>query len=429
MKEEKGISLALEFLLLKAGYLLAVVAALLLWGDPNLGQFSRVRQRWPREGGPTFGSHLATWDAAHYLYLSEVGYKAGVPSCAFYPLWPLAVRLSSALTGGSHLIAGLVLANVFSLVGFVLFFHMAVERFGRPTAKLSVLCLLAYPGSLFYQFIYSEGLFLLLVMLLWLALEHKRYGVAAAAAFLLPISRAVGLFCVLPILWDLMRREQPGWMIKLIGKRGWAKRDRARAEPSRVPAKTEDAYHDLSKAQPAGPQTSGARQREGRHLCGWGLLSAPVLGWGCYLALMWHWTGNPFEGFEAQKYWRVHSIWNLVNVPKFVIGLLSPSAWHEFNGSLLDRCVFILLLYCLPLIWRLDKGLFVWAWVLGVVPAMSGTFTSFTRFASCAFPMFIALGVFLGRPERRWLRMMTIVVFAVLHVVLLWRFVNFRWAG
>jgi len=146
---------------------------------------------------------------------------------------------------------------------------------------------------------------------------------------------------------------------------------------------------------------------------------------------MGHWTGNPFEGFEAQKHWRVHSISNLWDAPKFIVGLFTPTQWHEFRGSLLDRCVFMLLLYCLPVIWKLDRsrGLMVWTYVLGIVPAMSGTFTSYTRFASCAFPMFIALGVFLAPPERRYLRWATVLVFATLQVVLLWRFVNFRWAG
>lgn len=86
------------------------------------------------------------------------------------------------------------------------------------------------------------------------------------------------------------------------------------------------------------------------------LLLAPLLGWTAYLGLMWHWTGNPFEGFEAQKYWAVHSIRNLIDVPKFVVGLFSPTEWHAFRGSVLDRAVFVLLLYCLPVLWRLDKG-------------------------------------------------------------------------
>ena len=86
---------------------------------------------------------------------------------------------------------------------------------------------------------------------------------------------------------------------------------------------------------------------------------------------------------------------------------------------------------------------------------MSGTFTSYTRFASCAFPVFIALAAFFaaergGRKTeltpatetappaplvaRPWslvlgLKWALLAVFAALHIVLVWRFVNFRWAG
>ena len=125
----------------------------------------------------------------------------------------------------------------------------------------------------------------------------------------------------------------------------------------------------------------------------------------------------------------VQSVPNLWNLPKFVIGFCSPTEWHAFRGSWLDRCMFVVLLYTLPVLWRLDKGLLVWAYVLGILPAMSGTFTSFTRFASCAFPMFIALGVVLSRREWRGLRYALLGVFVVLPLVFVWRFVNFRWAG
>jgi hypothetical protein len=43
--------------------------------------------------------------------------------------------------------------------------------------------------------------------------------------------------------------------------------------------------------------------------------------------------------------------------------------------------------------------------------------------------MFIALGVVLSRREWRWWRYGLLVVFMVLHVTLVWRYVNFRWAG
>jgi hypothetical protein len=59
---------------------------------------------------------------------------------------------------------------------------------------------------------------------------------------------------------------------------------------------------------------------------------------------------------------------------------------------------------CLPVLRRLDRGLIIWMYVLGILPAMSGTVSSFTRYASCAFPIFIALGVGLSEAKWRWVR-------------------------
>jgi hypothetical protein len=164
-------------------------------------------------------------------------------------------------------------------------------------------------------------------------------------------------------------------------------------------------------------------------LRGWWVVLAPFCGWLFYLLLMSFWTGNPFEGFSAQKYWGVHSVSNLWNLPKFVLQWFTPSTWHDFSGSLLDRCVFTLLVCCLPLICALDKKFIAWVYVLGILPAMSGMFTSYTRFASVVFPIFIALGVSFSPPSRLSLRYGLLATFATFHVILLWRYVNFQWAG
>lgn len=215
------LSTSLALTLLKAAYLAAVTGALFFWADMDVARFFGVGRRWPRDAGPVFASHFATWDAAHYLYLSEVGYGKNVPSCAFYPLWPLMMRWSSHLTGGSHVVAGMVLANVFSLAGLVVFVEQVRDRWGWPAAKLSVALLLVFPGALFFQFIYTEGLFFLLVMLLWVALDRRRYGLACVSAFLLPLTRAVGLFCVFPIVWHLLTQAPPGWLRRAADRWPW----------------------------------------------------------------------------------------------------------------------------------------------------------------------------------------------------------------
>jgi hypothetical protein len=400
----------------KGVYLAVLPGSLWFWNGFDREKFYAVNARWPREGGPVFASHFGTWDAAHYLLLSEVGYGKGAPSCAFFPLWPLLVRGVAPLLGGSHVLAGLVLANAFSLVAWVLFHRLVARRWGESTANLGLIFLVAFPGALFFQFNYTESLFLLLVMVLWLGLEQRRYRLACATAFLLPITRPVGLFCLLPLLWHLLTKEPPEWIILWLRKLGLEgdreirqRRERnieeLQVEPvgasrgAGVPPATVVVAQAsrLRNGQCAATETVAATiasgtlapltQPEAHHLRAWWLVLAPLVGWACYLALMWRWTGNPFEGFKAQTYWGVHSISNLWNVPKIVVAFFTPIEWHTFRGSVLDRCVFMLLLYCLPVIWKLDKGFFIWAWVLGVMPAMSGTFTSFTRFASCAFPM------------------------------------------
>ncbi len=415
--------LGLWIVVLKVVYLGALCWSVRQWPAMDREAFFGVETRWPRGGDPVFASHWATWDAAHYLYLSELGYRPGVPSCAFYPLWPLLVRIVAPVMAGSHVVTGLVLANGLSLAAWLLFYRIVRCRWGESAAAWSLVFLIAFPGALFFQFNYSESLFLLLVLLLWWGLERGRHGWACLAAGLLPLARGVGIFVVLPIAWYVLKPGVP-WLKARVAQASWLAVETWRA----VLLCDRARCSGLGGVASSGGAILAAfplRVVAGR---AW-LMVLPLLGWAAYLALMGTWTGNPFEGFVAQRQWGVHAIGNLWNVPKFILGFFTPTEWHTFRGSLLDRCVFVLLLYCLPLLWRLDKGLLVWAYSLGVLPAMSGTFTSFTRFASCAFPMFIALGVFLGRPERRFLSRATVVIFATLHAVLLWRFVNFRWAG
>ena len=390
-------------ILFKSLYLAVVYVCLLMWGDMDVGKFHQVNQRWPRVGEPVFATHFATWDAAHYLYLSEVGYKPGAPSDAFYPLWPLLMRWTAPLFGGSHLVAGMVAANVLSTAAFLLFYRITSRRFGPTVAGWSLVFLLIFPGSLFYQFIYTESLFLLLLMILWHGLEEKNYVTAWVAAFLLPLSRAVGVFCLLPVVWHLVSKNVSAGASPYRGNCG-----RARLLPSRG-VKTIPFFKQALRA--------------------FILLAAPLLGWSVYFVLMWTWTGDAFWGFKAQKFWGVHSVWNLIDVPKFVVALANPSVLHDFTGSLVDRCVFVLVVFTLPGIWRLGKDLFLWVYVLGILTAMSGEFTSYTRFASTAFPVYIACGVFFSEKRPAWARVGFLGGCGAAHLVLLWQFVNFRWAG
>jgi hypothetical protein len=382
----------------KVVYLLVVFGALTI-SESNLGGNSCIER------------HFLNFDARYYISIAAQGYKAGAFACAFYPLYPLIIRYVSAIGLGDPVVAAMVLANAFSLAGWFICFSNVRARLGGKAANLTMMLMLTFPGSLFFQFIYTESLFLVLLMLLWFGLENNRYWLASSAAFLLPMTRAVGILCVFPIVWELVfgsPRHSCPELKKRPSLAGLVNR-------FTVPREGTESVLRFPNLRCEGA------------FC---LTLAPLVGWTTYLLLMYIWTGNAFEGFEAQRWFgHVESIHHLFQPIRFVALLFTPTSWHGFTGSILDRCVFILLLYCFPLIWKLDKSWCIWAFFLGVVPAVSGGFTSYTRFASVVFPMFIALAVFLSKPERRWFCWLTVIVFATLHVVLAWRFVNFRWAG
>ena len=386
-----------RLLFLKVCYLGLLATLLSLWGDSI--DFTRTEVRWPRVGAAVFESHFAAWDGAHYLLLATDGYSKGVSSCAFYPLWPTLMRLFGEI-GISPLWGGLAIANVASSAAWALFYTVAVRKIGASAANSALILLITYPGSLFFQFPYTESLFFLELMVLMDALDREDLQSGLVAAYLLPMTRAIGLFVLVPLGWQIL-------VVPLVQK--WS----SMRQP---PGHFNTNQTEVGKTLPFGRMS-------------WLLLAAPILGWATYLGLMWHWTGNPLEGFVAQRRWGRHSISNLVDIPGFLVEMMDPTHWHEFSGSLVDRVLFLPVALSVPLIWKRHREWLLWVYILGILPAMSGGFTSFTRFGTMAAPCFWIWGEYLTHPSKRLARNTVIGIFIVLHLVLLWRFVNFRWAG
>lgn len=352
-----------------------------------------IREYWfPKEGASWlegqqsgFRRQFTTWDATHFLYLSQFGYTPELKSAAMYPLWPTAMSIASRISGIDAVWIGLLLSNGFSLAAWTLFHRTTRERWGAEVANLALILLVLFPGTLFHQFNYSESVFLLLLMVVWRGIRQGRIGIACLAGFLLPMTRAVGLLVLLPTLWELRQR----WNCTVPGSR------------------FRNAW---------GPMA---------------LAGAILTGWGVYLLLMLNWTGDAFSGFAAQAHWKAHSIENLLHPERAVMAFFSPTSWHSFRGSLMDRAGFALLALLLPAVWKRGVDLFCWVLILGVVPALSGLFVSFVRFEGIVFPLFIAAACELLRPGRGGRRVIVpiLVLLGTLHAILVWRFVSYQWAG
>jgi hypothetical protein len=359
-------------------FLLALVPAslLLLPGLFNADNY-RDNFHWPAEARPTVATAFAAWDSQHFLYLSLEGYQRRppreAPFNAFYPLWPALIRLCSGSTPQSHLIAALVLSNLLSLAALFLFHQLVLTRHGPAAAHAALLLLLSFPSAFYLSLPYSESLFLLLAVLLFLFLDAGHARGVALAAFLAALTRAPGLFLALPIAAHLI----------------WTRERR----PSRL------------------------------LLC-----CAPMLGFLCYLAVMQVATGDALTGFKVYGYYAVDRVRDWESLLR---ALSPPSglAIHGFGDSALDRALFVLLLAALPLIARLGPAYLVYALAVGVMPAPANSFTSFNRYLLVVFPLFVALGVFFESERRRAWGAALGAVFFGLQIMLLVRHVNFLWAG
>lgn len=334
---------------------------------------------WPPGEPPAPVSMLKTWDAQHYLYLSEHGYHAGERSIAFFPLWPLAIHIGAPLFGGNSLLAGLVLANVLSVIGLLLFHRFATVEYNVEVADTALLLMIAYPGTLFFSFAYSEALFFTLTLLAMRALSTRRWQVVAATGVLLPLTRAIGVFMIAPFSYALYL--------------DWKQRKRV------------SVAHVVT-------------------------VLTPLLGFGAYLLFMRSATGDAFSGFAIQRRftsYRPPSQW--LNLFDFLRSFLNVRSFHGYTSSVFDRLCFLLLLATLVRLWTTKPALLLYALPVGVWPAMTVSFMSYSRYLAVIFPAFLVAADWLAPAARRDLRWMVLALLLSLQALALVLHVNNYWVG
>jgi hypothetical protein len=361
----------------------------------------------------TWRERIPFLDGKYYLRLARYGYSPGDEACAFYPLWPLLIRVVSPIFAGDLLITALFLANGLSIAAFFLFYRLVSRQFGEPIAHKALILLLAAPGAIFFTLLYSEALFLLLALLFFHGLLTGRTWLVCATGFMLPMARAVGIFALLPITYQLI---EAGW-------RRWSRGHFARKQPD------ESVIGNVSLPRQMPSATDGpVIAFPGRRL--WMGVVCIVAGFLCYLLIMYTQTGNAFEGFDAQgQFPATPSVLDIFRIPQFFRSFFNVASVHSALHSAVDRLFFLLFLATLPQLWRLDRRYFFYALGVGLVPAMSTSFMSYTRFVEMCFPMFIVIAQWMSNPRRTWLMWYYVTVSGITQGAFLIRSMNHHWAG
>jgi hypothetical protein len=195
-------AVALPFLVSRGGVLLVGLAAAVFIGYmPEAGKPSA----WRVDVDPV-RNLLARWDTFWYLDVASRGYHwNGNPleqqNVVFFPLFPLLMRVGGTAIGGHPLLAGLFVSLVAFLLALSYFWLWTADRLGADAATGAVWLLSTFPLALFFSAVYTESLYLLIVVAVCYHAERRQFARSAALGFLGGLVRPNGLLLSIPIAW------------------------------------------------------------------------------------------------------------------------------------------------------------------------------------------------------------------------------------
>ena len=172
--------------------------------------FSYFAQRLAPIEGETFVSSLFHFDAGWYQEIARHGYFDPAAT-AFFPLYPLLVRIFSYPLLGNYRLAALVISWI-SLLGALLYLHRLASLLeGGEAAFRSCLYALVFPTAIILAVGYSESLFLLCAVASFYHARRSGWTAAGAWAVAACLARPTGLAVCAGIALEALR--QSGWRL------------------------------------------------------------------------------------------------------------------------------------------------------------------------------------------------------------------------
>ena len=165
-----------------------------------------------------FVNMWARWDGGWYLDIAEHGYRF-VPgeqsNVAFFPLYPYLIRLVHHIIplnrDSGWLSLGIIVSNTALLIALIYFYRLMRLDYDRRTAARAVLYLCVFPTTLFLSAVYSESLFLALVISAFYYARSDRWLSAGALAAAAALCRPPGVLLIIPLAFEYWSQKEFQW--------------------------------------------------------------------------------------------------------------------------------------------------------------------------------------------------------------------------
>jgi Mannosyltransferase (PIG-V) len=145
-------------------------------------------------------------DALWFLQIAQHGYSAHNASAAFYPAYPILIRLVGYLCLGHLLLAAYVVSNGALLAALVILYRLTEREYDQAMARRTVLYLCVFPTAFFLFDTYSEAVFLLAAVGALALARSGRWGWAGLTGIAATLTRSAGVAVVLALVVEAVHQ-------------------------------------------------------------------------------------------------------------------------------------------------------------------------------------------------------------------------------
>ncbi|GAB4052777.1 hypothetical protein GCM10028775_35600 [Catellatospora paridis] len=197
----------------------SVVAGLAVWAGGLFVYFLVTAAAWMPLGKvlaqaepipSTFRQLIATWyvwDTTWYLSIADSGYRHIEQSTAFFPLYPMTVRVANYLLPGDSLEAALLVGALCCLAVLILAHRLATDLIGAEDAQRTIIYLLAFPTGFFLMAGYNEAMFVALALASLYCMRRGRWWWAAMFAGFAGATRMAGIMLGAAFVYEYLRQH------------------------------------------------------------------------------------------------------------------------------------------------------------------------------------------------------------------------------
>jgi Gpi18-like mannosyltransferase len=160
-------------------------------------------KEWLAELGPRWLTTWAHFDGVHYLTIIRQGYEGTGLIQAFFPLYPLLVRLLSFDGLINPIIVGTLFSTV-ALIGALYLLHQLVlfDTKDKSRANRTIGYQICFVTAFFFASVYTESLFLLLSVASFYMARKGKWAGAGVVGMLAALTRLSGGFIAAGLVWE-----------------------------------------------------------------------------------------------------------------------------------------------------------------------------------------------------------------------------------